>query len=122
MSVLHDLGKQEIFLNHDESILISSSEEEGYETREVTFKSNNELYPVGVYCPYDGIGNYGSLLYNNKFIMIVTRNRRDAITIVDSVFDMTLKSANISLKDKINEKYDNEFRENYKKLIVKTRS
>ena len=113
MSVNYSLDKKEILLNEEESIIINASEEEGYETRKVKFKTKNEEIYVGAYCPNDGIDNYGTVLFNNRFIMILTRNRRDGITIVNTVFDMQSKKENNVLKDSLNEKYRDRFIKKY---------
>lgn len=113
MSVNYNLNNKKISLNEEESIIINASEEEGYETRKVKFKTENEEIYVGAYCPSDDIDNYGTVLFNNRFIVIVTKNRRDGITIVNTVFDMQSKKENIVLKERLNEKYRDRFIKKY---------
>lgn len=116
MSIMHCIKKDEIKLSEKESIVVETFSEEYNIINEVTYKTEKDSINVGTYCPCDFVDNYGYMLYNNKFIMFVRKNRRDGITTIDKVFDRTLKKENNSLKDRLNKKYNTEFVKKYNLL------
>ena len=71
MSVVHSYGKEKVSIDGEKFLVIETKGEEGYEWKEVTFKTKQEEIYIGGYYTYNYSSSRQWMEYNSDFIVLM---------------------------------------------------
>ena len=71
MSIVKNISKKEISLNDKEAIIEEEKSEDGYEWKEVTFKSEDMEFDIGSYYTYNYSYSTEWMEYNSEYIVLM---------------------------------------------------
>ena len=116
MSIIKNINKNEIRLNDKEAIIEEEKSEDGYEWKEVTFKSEDMEFDIGSYYTYNYSYSTEWMEYNSEYIvlMAVYVLGFDEISEpqVNVMFDIKSKSFIMGSSEELRKIYNNSFKKN----------
>ena len=125
MSVVHSYGKEKISINESSSIIIETKSEEGYEWKEVFFKTNGEEeIGIGSYYTYNYSSSREWMQYNDNVIALLaiyTYGYEVSDTYVQVIFDIKSKQLIKGSQEELVKIYNQEFNELSKKKTLTTK-
>ena len=125
MSVVHSYGKEIISINESGSIIIETKSEEGYEWKEVSFKTNGEEeIGIGSYSTYNYSSSREWMEYNDNVIALLaiyTYGYEASDTYVQVIFDIQSKQLIKGSQEELVKIYNQEFNELSKKKTLTTK-
>lgn len=113
MSVVHSYGKDKILINEIEFMIIETKGEEGYEWKEVTYKSSLDEMYIGSYYTYNYSSSREWLEYNENYIVLLaiyTFGYEISDTQVKKVFDINSKQLIEAPQEELLRIYNQEFK------------
>ena len=120
MSIVRSYGKEEILINENKIIIIETKEEDGYEWKEVTYKSNDEI-KIGSYYTYNYTSSIEWMEYNDDYIVLLIIHKGGHVnskTLIKKMFNIKLKQFVYGSQEQLLEVYNKSFKGNAKKKIL----
>lgn len=113
MSIVHSYGKEEISINDKEKIIIETKSEDGYEWKEVEYKSADDEIHIGSYYTYNYSSSNEWMEYNENYIILLVVYKygyENSDTQVKKIFDIKSKQLIKGTQEELLEIYNQEFK------------